>query len=86
MFIFFFLRLFEFAWQAYFDPPGIKTASGCGPIDFGNVQKMGFKYRGFVSNDVVDVHAVMCVRKRTVVIAFRGTASKQVKTNKNIFQ
>ncbi|CCI40557.1 unnamed protein product [Albugo candida] len=70
------LWLLELAWQAYFDSPGQPSESGYGEI---NLEPYGFELIAQLRNAVMDTHVLIAYNatKNRLVVAFRGTSSRQ---------
>lgn len=69
--------LLEIAWQAYFDPPGKPSASGYGEL---NLERYGFDLITHLRSSLTDTHVIVALSQgdhSRLVIAFRGTTSKQ---------
>ncbi|DBA04956.1 TPA: hypothetical protein N0F65_006958 [Lagenidium giganteum] len=70
------LWLLEIAWQAYYDPPGRPSPFGYGEL---NLEQYGFELITHLRSNLTDTHAVVASNHdhKRLVIAFRGTTSKQ---------
>lgn len=68
--------LLEIAWQAYFDPPGRPSPSGYGEL---NLEPYNFELVTHLRSSLTDTHVLVALHhdQNRLVVAFRGTTSKQ---------
>lgn len=69
--------MLELAWQAYFDPPGKPSPSGYGEL---TLERFGFELITHLRSSLTDTHVIVALSqgdRSRLVIAFRGTTSKQ---------
>jgi hypothetical protein len=68
--------MMELSWQAYFDPPGSPSPFGDGELQ---LEQYGYELVAQLKSAKTDTYAIVAVSAATnrLVVAFRGTTSKQ---------
>mmetsp|Transcript_12200 Transcript_12200/g.16001 ORF Transcript_12200/g.16001 Transcript_12200/m.16001 type:complete len:769 (-) Transcript_12200:9-2315(-) len=80
------LKLFEFAWEVYADPPNLQTKSSSGKKL--NIARLGFEIVDWIYNEDKEVNCLVArhIISKELVVAFRGTNSReQWNSNLNYF-